>query len=104
MRNTDEIQGATGSGFVARPPRFKQRSEWYYNLRMSIRLQRLSGHGRHGPGRGNEAPTADEGSLEGQDGRAVISEASPSKSPHEHHIRPRPGVALELQGDYQRNS
>ena len=40
MTDTDEIQVAPGSGFLARPLPFKRRSEWFYNLQQSTSPQR----------------------------------------------------------------
>ena len=40
MENTDEIQEATGTGFLARPLHSKKGGEWYYYLRHISRPQR----------------------------------------------------------------
>ena len=40
MKNTDEIQEAPGSGFLARPLHSKKKSEWCYTLRQITRSQR----------------------------------------------------------------
>ena len=68
MMNTGEIQAAPGSRSLARQPHSKEKSEWYYILRQFTRPQRQGGYGRHGPGRGNEAPNFEEGSTEAQAG------------------------------------
>ena len=68
MMNTDETQVGSGSRSLARQPHSKKRSEWYYNLRQFTRPQRHGGHGRNGPRGGDEAPTAEEGALEAQEG------------------------------------
>ena len=54
--NTDEIQVAPGSCFLARNPHSKKRSEWFCYLLQFTRSQRQGGHGRHGPSRGERGP------------------------------------------------
>ena len=61
--NTDRIQGAPWSVFLARQLRSKKRSEWYCNLRQFERSQR-QGTVATFQGGGSEVPTVEEESLE----------------------------------------
>ena len=65
--NTDDIQRATGSVFLAKQPHSKKRSELYHSLRQFTKSQRQVGHGRHGPG-GGDVPTPEKGGLEANAG------------------------------------
>ena len=68
MMNTDEIQGGAGSGFLARLPRSKQRSDWQYHLREFARSQRQGGHGRYGTGGGQRGSQGRGGEPRGAGG------------------------------------